>query len=112
MKGLRILNLIIVSLFAFAVFLSCAVWGGPIHDAAKKGDLAKVKSILAKNPELLNAKDEKGWTLLHIVASCGYKDIAELLLVKGADVNAEGTNGWTPLHWAASWGNGDGFTFY
>ena len=69
--------------------------------AEMKGDLAKVEILLKDNPELVNSKDDNGRTLLHYVAQMGYKDVAELLLAKGADVNA--TRKWnrTPLHDAA-----------
>jgi ankyrin repeat protein len=38
---------------------------------------------------------------LHYAAQRGHKEIAELLISKGADVNAKGEDGWTPLHEAA-----------
>jgi hypothetical protein len=34
----------------------------------------------------------------------GHKEVAELLIAKGADVNAKDEGEWTPLHSAAYWG--------
>jgi len=54
----------------------------------------------------VNAKDDVGMTPLHRATYQGYKEIAELLIAKGADVNAKGgVNGGTPLHWAAEEGH-------
>jgi ankyrin repeat protein len=55
----------------------------------------------------VNAKDDNGRTPLHLAAAecegedVGYKEIAELLIAKGADVNAmDVLAGWTPLDYA------------
>jgi ankyrin repeat protein len=45
----------------------------------------------------VNVKNEFGWTPLHYAALKGQKEIAELLIAKGADVNAVGDLGRTPL---------------
>jgi uncharacterized protein len=74
---------------------------GDIHDAAKYGDLAKVKALLKDNPKLVSSKIEYGWTPLHWAAMEGYKNVAKLLLAMGADVNAKDNWGYTPLHIAA-----------
>jgi ankyrin repeat protein len=48
----------------------------------------------------VNAKAEEGWTPLHDAARGGHKEIAELLIAKGADLNAKDNDGETPLDWA------------
>jgi hypothetical protein len=81
---------------------------GPIHDAARAGDLDKVKSLVKQSPDLVSSKDEKfGQTPLHIAAFNDKKDVAEFLLANKADVNAKASNGSTPLHLAAGKGNKD-----
>jgi ankyrin repeat protein len=81
---------------------------GPIHDAARTGDLAKVKSLVNEHPDLVSSKDEQyGQTPLHIAAFNDHKDVAEFLLTNKADVNAKAKNGSTPLHLAAAKGNKD-----
>ncbi len=78
-----------------------------IHDAARDGDLAKVKALLQGNPDLVYSKDSNGRTPLHCAALAGQKDIAELLLVNKADVVVTDSNGWTPLALAVNGGNND-----
>lgn len=62
----------------------------------------------AINPDIAKRKDSMGETLLHDVGRWGREDLAELLLMNGADVNtkAESTE-LTPLHYAARFGNVD-----
>ena len=68
-----------------------------IHDAAKAGDINAVKQHLADGVEV-NAKDSlHGETPLHSAAAFGRKEIAELLIAKGADVNAVDDDGFKPL---------------
>ena len=84
------------------------VCGAEIHDAAIDGNLAEVKSLLAENPQLVNAKDDqKSSTPLHKAAANNHKDIVELLIATGAQVNAKDKLGSTALHWAAYNGHKD-----
>ena len=48
------------------------------------------------------AKSSDGSTPLHEAARSGRKEIAELLIDKGAEVNAKEDGGMTPLHPAAA----------
>jgi len=70
-----------------------------IHDAVKRGDLAKVKEILTAFPQLVHGRDDYGRTPLHEAVN---KDVAELLVARGADVNARDNRGRTPLHEAVN----------
>jgi hypothetical protein len=98
-----------------AVTLVALAWSslafcGEIQDAAKSGDLEKVKALLKDNPNLVTNKndnlDMNGRTPLYWAASHGHKDVAELLLANKAEVNAKNKLGYTPLHGAASQGHG------
>src|SRR5476649_610567 len=81
-------------------FAGCSQ-NGAIHDAAKAGDLEKVKALLSAHPDLINSKDTNGITLLYIAAYHGNKDLAEFLLANQAEVNARDDFGDTPLNCAA-----------
>ena len=59
--------------------------GISIHDAVKEGKIDVVKQRLEAGTDV-NAKDEKGWALLHFMAVAGNKEIAELLINSGAVV--------------------------
>jgi ankyrin repeat protein len=72
--------------------------------AAKKGDLAKVKGLLATDAELVHANDTDGSTQLHCATWKGRLETVAFLLSAGANVNAHNNNdhwGTTPLHAAA-----------
>jgi ankyrin repeat protein len=91
-------KLVAVTLIALA--WSSLAFCGEIHDAAKSGDLEKVKTLLKANPDLVFSKDTNGWTPLHLAST---KAVAEFLLANKADVNDNKNGyGWTPLHAAAA----------
>ena len=72
--------------------------------AAKKGDLEKVKALVASDPNLIRARDADDSTPLHCAVWKGHQAVAAFLLSVGADVNAQNRNahwGTTPLHAAA-----------
>ena len=87
-----------VVLFLFAL----SVQAEEVHDAARKGDLAKIKGLLEGSPALLEARSENEKTPLHFAAQGGHREIVELLLEKGADVNVKNIASETPLHYAAA----------
>jgi ankyrin repeat protein len=82
-------------------------FSGPIHDAAKSGDMEKIKALLKGNPELVSCKGKDDETPLHLAAENGHKDVVELLLANNADVNARSNGDWTPLQNAVVRGNKD-----
>jgi len=70
-----------------------------LHGAVAVGDIEEVKRLITEGADV-NVKNEANQTPLHIAASRGFKDVAELLIAKGAIVNVRGNSN-TPLHLAA-----------
>jgi ankyrin repeat protein len=75
--------------------------------AAQRGDVAKVRQLLASDTTLANAKGAHNKTPLHWAAEKNYPELAELLVSAGADIDAEVSWGMTPLQWAANMGSRD-----
>ena len=73
-----------------------------IHEFAQKGDLEGLKTLIEKDPALVNAKDNDGRTPLHWACRGVHLDVVKFLVEKGADVNAEDSNKIVPLHSLAS----------
>ena len=76
-----------------------------IIEAARSGDLAKVKELAAANPGVVNAKDPDGRTPLHWACRGVHLEVLEFLLARGADGNTGDRNGASPLHWATMAGH-------
>lgn len=70
------------------------------HQAAKHGDFESLKEIVEIMEDVINKKDENGWTPLHEGARGGHKEVVELLVSKGANINEKTHGGETPLWWA------------
>jgi len=88
-------------IFLFSGILN--LHAGPIHEAAKAGELETLRSMLKANPTLLYSKDEMGKTPLHWATGRGQHEAMILLLEEfNTDVNVLNTNGGTPMHVAAS----------
>ena len=73
------------------------LFGNDLHDAIQKGDVAKVKTLISNNKELIHLKSDKGQTPLHLAVQNGSQEIIELLISQGADINAKDGEGNTPL---------------
>jgi ankyrin repeat protein len=76
-----------------------------IQKAARLGDDATVRSLLAAQPDLVNKKDSLGWAPLHTAAIAGQITVAETLLANRANPNLQDDTGNTPLLWAAYFGH-------
>ncbi|MGA2543001.1 MAG: ankyrin repeat domain-containing protein [Verrucomicrobiota bacterium] len=77
--------------------------------AAWRGDLAKARVLVARDPNLVSCKDDThGNTPLHWAAREGRKDVVEFLLASKADVNSKSSLvGYTPLMEAAAYDRKD-----
>lgn len=72
----------------------------PLHEAATKGELPKVKTLVTRGANI-SGVNSQGETALHLAIKHGHKRVSEFLLAHGADVNAQNAYGDTPLHYAA-----------
>ena len=73
-------------------------------EAAYYGNFSKFKNLLARGANI-NARNNKGWTALHMTAMFGRADIVKLLIDSGANINATDKRGNTALHWAGEFGH-------
>ncbi len=66
--------------------LSFAVGAGELQDAARLGDLEKVRALIAAHPAAINAR-VSATTALHEAVRAGQLEVVKLLVASGADVN-------------------------
>lgn len=52
-------------------------------DAAARGDLVQVSTLLSHVPSLINRSGHSGWTALMLAARNGHYDVVEALLSHG-----------------------------
>jgi ankyrin repeat protein len=69
----------------------------PLHFALYMKDEIKARSLIEGGADV-SGRTPNGTEPLNRAVIAGLKDIAELLIAKGADVNAKGPWNWTPLH--------------
>ena len=81
------------------------LFGSPtdLTEAAKEGDIARLRGLLDAGAEV-NGADEAELTALHWASAWGHADACRLLLERGAEVNARDGRDATPLHAAAFFG--------
>ncbi|MFC2164379.1 ankyrin repeat domain-containing protein [Acidobacteriota bacterium] len=72
-----------------------------IHEAAREGDLAKIKTLLKENPEWVNARDDEGNTPMHAASGSGHLEVVKFLVAHGADVNSLNSANQGPLLFAS-----------
>jgi len=86
---------------AVALLISIQAAGAsPIHDAAHRGDLTSLRTLLNADSLLVHARDSLGATPLHFAALGGHQGVVEFLLGRNAAVDARDDYGSTPLHYA------------
>ncbi|NIM10787.1 MAG: hypothetical protein GTO45_02270 [Candidatus Aminicenantes bacterium] len=66
--------------------------------------LRRVRTLVEKNPKLLNSRNNQGSTLLHKAVEEGKRNVVEWLLARGARVNMTDNIEYTPLKWAVMLG--------
>lgn len=89
-----------------ADFLLAAGAPTSVCTEAMLGHFDKVKAYLDADPSQANAKGAHGISVLYHAVIRGHKDVAELLLSRGADVNA-GEGGSPPIHGAVTFNRAD-----
>src|ERR671912_2951491 len=97
----------LISSLALILALSIGVTAAesPIADAAARGDREAVKALLKKAADV-NAAQGDGMTALHWAAMNGDAELAEMLIVAGANVRATTRLGtYTPLYLASQQGH-------
>lgn len=83
-------------LFALVFCTNIHLTADTIHEAAKEGELEKVKGLVTKDPEAVNDRDTDSSTPLHEAVRNGHKDVVIYLLANKADPDAVDKNGMTP----------------
>jgi len=88
---------------AWSSFTIC----GEIHEAARQGDLARVKALLKDNPGLVSSEDtvlyissDNNKPPLHYAVIQDHKDVVVFLLANKAEVNVLKLESITPLRLA------------
>lgn len=75
--------------------------GQALHDAVTRKDLEGVTRILRASPDVVDDKNDRGRTPLHVAAQWGLNEIVKVLISKGAEIGARSRWKYTPLHFAA-----------
>lgn len=98
---------VLLVVFAFVLVL-CApeTLAGPIHKAARSGDVDRIEQLLEQGAEL-EERDETQETPLISAALAGQSSVVSILIAKGADVHARNDRGLTSLHGAAYGGHSE-----
>src|SRR5262245_41805874 len=71
--------------------------GEPIAVAIRERDLARVRGLLAADPTLLHALDERTNQPIHWAVMTRQLDMIDELLARGADINAQRRDGARPI---------------
>ena len=102
----------LVAIILGLLFVVHAVCSADIYEAAREGDVEKVRQYLdaGVDPNVVPVEEEfdffpeEGFAPLHWAALEGHIEVAQLLLARGADVNVVAI-GTTPLHLSVEYGH-------
>jgi uncharacterized protein len=103
----RIAVVIAIGLILLTTFCSVSFakdQGQALIEAAKQGDLERVRELLDKGADV-NARNINDMTVLISAARGGNLEIVKLLLEKGSDINARASNGFTAMKQASKEGH-------
>jgi ankyrin repeat protein len=107
-SGMRVRVTPVLTACAAGAALSLALWAAvtpsPVADAAEKGDIATVRSLLAKKADV-NAPQADGATALQWAAYANNSELADVLIKGGADVKLANHDGATAMSLAATNGS-------
>lgn len=99
------MNCLCASVAGLAFFTSAA-FAGPLHDAARDGDIKRVTQLLDQGTDITEP-DTAGEPALLVASLAGRPDVVALLLDRGCDIEIRNKGGLTALHAAAYGGNLD-----
>ncbi|XP_059192220.1 peroxisomal NADH pyrophosphatase NUDT12 isoform X2 [Centropristis striata] len=74
-------------------------------DAAARGDVSQVSTLLSNVPSLINRTGYSGWTALMLAARNGHYGVVETLLAHGCDKFSVNSSSQTALDVAKFWGH-------
>ncbi|TDQ27414.1 ankyrin repeat protein [Phyllobacterium brassicacearum] len=80
------------------------VSAGPLHDAAKNGDVERVKQLLDQGANVAEP-DSSGEPALLVASLAGHTSVVAVLLERGTDIEIRNKGGLTALHAAAYGGS-------
>jgi len=79
-------------------YFTVSLYGiGKAIKLAKESDAVTLSKFLVSRIHLINKKNHKGSTCLHVACWKGKLDMCLMLLLRGSDINAQDKKGYTPL---------------
>lgn len=111
MKKSRVIGLVLAIAALTIIFVAATLLRRPdpgvlLLDAAERGDLATVKSLVQQGAPINHTSPVKfGWTPLMAAIYGKQANVVHYLVESGADVNLADKRGETPLMLAIAWGD-------